>query len=62
VKVYNGEPIDYDLDQFRHDNIDLGRGSITNWYFETFPELTADTSQQLFANQPIYDSEEFNHS
>lgn len=52
VKVYNGEPIDYDLDQFRHDNIDLGRGSITNWYFETFPELTADTSQQLYANQP----------
>ena len=58
VKQYNGEQVDYDLDLFREQDTLLDRGSITHWYFETFPELTADTSEQLYSQKPAYDSEE----
>jgi hypothetical protein len=45
IAVHQGEPIDYDLDRFRHANIDLGRGSITHWYSAVYPELRPDTSK-----------------
>ncbi|HMI79371.1 MAG TPA: hypothetical protein VK484_11290 [Ferruginibacter sp.] len=37
VEVYNGEPIDYDLDIFRDFPIWLSRGNISRWYFLVFP-------------------------
>lgn len=58
VKEYNGEQVDYDLDLFREQETLLDRGSIANWYFECYPELTADTSEQLYSQKPAYDSEE----
>lgn len=40
---YNGESIDYDLDQFRNYGILMDRGSIIKWYFYVYG-ITADSS------------------
>lgn len=36
VQVYNGEPVDIDLDQFRTSGFPLGGGDIARWYCAAF--------------------------
>ncbi|WP_121353239.1 hypothetical protein [Flavisolibacter nicotianae] len=44
VEIYKGEPVDYDLDEFRKYSFHLDRGSITRWYFNVYG-ISYDTSQ-----------------
>jgi hypothetical protein len=45
VQIYNGEPVDYDLDLFRKiPSIRTGQGSIAHWYFWMLP-VSADLSK-----------------
>ncbi len=42
--AYNGQQIDYDLDSFRKQTLNLRAGSIVRWYFHVFG-IYADTSK-----------------
>lgn len=44
VEMYNGEAVDYDLDEFRKYSFHLDRGSIVRWYFNVYG-ISYDTSQ-----------------
>ncbi|HEX8315925.1 MAG TPA: hypothetical protein VF609_13080 [Flavisolibacter sp.] len=44
VEKFNGETVDFDLDQFRKYSFPLDRGSILRWYFNVYG-ISADTSK-----------------
>lgn len=39
VDIYDGRPVDYDLDRFRKDYKNLSAGNIQSWYDISYPEL-----------------------
>ncbi len=52
VQIYNGEPVDYDLDLFRTiPSIKTGRGSLAHWYFWMLP-VSADLSKPWLEVRP----------
>lgn len=52
VQIYNGEPVDYDLDVFRRiPNIKTGQHSIAHWYFWIFA-VSADLSRPWLEVRP----------
>lgn len=44
AKVWEGEPIDVDLNKFREMQINTAVGQIQRWYFYVFPNLACDLS------------------
>jgi hypothetical protein len=45
VKLWEGEPIDWDLNAIRMVNVGMPHTSINRWYFYAFPNLTCDLSE-----------------
>lgn len=45
VKMYSGEKVDYDLDCFRDNILNLSAGNIALWYSPYYPELRPDLNQ-----------------
>ena len=36
VDIYNGQPVDYNLDEFRRYGFPMDKGNITHWYFNVY--------------------------
>jgi hypothetical protein len=45
VEPYAGQIIDYNLDAFRNNKVNLSAGNIATWYSFPYPELNPDLSQ-----------------
>jgi hypothetical protein len=50
VMPYNGQKLDYNLDNFRTNGFHLGAGDIKRWYYHSYPELTFDIEGPLFSS------------
>lgn len=44
VKIYNGEPIVFDLDNIRKTHVGMPNFSINRWCMRVYPELSCDTT------------------
>ncbi len=47
VNVWNGEPIEIDLDKVRQVNINVPHGCIRKWYSYLYPDMCHDNSKQI---------------
>lgn len=45
AKIWNNEPVDWDLNQFRMIQVGLPHTSINRWYFYAFPDFACDLSE-----------------
>lgn len=46
VKMWDKEPVQYDLNQIRETNVGAPNFCLSRWYFYTFPDLACDLSEQ----------------
>lgn len=53
VLIWNNEEIDYDMDKFRTDNLNLSGGNISTWIQSTYPEMRPDLNLPWLHVEPI---------